>query len=283
MRMGLILCAVLLMCSCGDAKNHTSYEARSEKWIEVQAQSLKYKEAAKPEIIMIGRISIRGGRAASEPVENTQWSAHIQMGNHPWLPVDDLSDYKQSFNLLRGKRKLQDINQVEVLIKGKLTEGPSQRNWPVVMVGWMRELLPEDNDWNMPWQINLPLLPLTKDKDTISHIVSCQASAEANSQLDPSGVHHASQTFKILETLYGQEITDKKCNLHYSYVTGHGRDLKNGERIIWILTKSNTDELIGYGAIPDTPNNRLKALELTNRLKKNYQERVQKKNALDKK
>ena len=275
MRMGLILCAALLTCSCGQSKVHTSSEARSEKWIEVQAQSSEYTAALEPEMVLIGRISISGGRAASEPVENTQWSAHIQMGNHPWLPVDDLSDYQQSFNTLCGNRELQDLGQVEVLIKGKLTKDPSQGNRSVVMIGWMRKLVFDDNDWNMPWQINLPLLPLTKDKDTISHIISCQAIEEANSQLGYSAVHHASQTFKIIETFYGQEITDKSLNLPYSYVTGHGRDLKNGESVIWVLMKTNDGECFGYGAIPDTPNNRQKALELSNKLKECSQERVQ--------
>lgn len=267
MRMNLILSVALLICSCGDSRPHTPSESRSEKWIEVQSQSSKYKEVSEPEIVLIGRIALSGGRATSEPVENTQWSAYIQMENHPWLPVGDLRDYQQSFNLLRGNRTLQDLSQVEVLIKGKLTKDPSQGNRPVVMIGCMRELLPDDNDWNMPWQINLPLLPLMKDIDTISHIVSCQAIEEANSQLGPSAVHHASQTFKTLETLYGQEMTDKKFTLYYSYVTGHGRDLKNGESVIWIMMKTIDGKLMGYGAIPDTPNNRLKVLNLTNRLK----------------
>ena len=259
----------------------TSSEARPEKWIEVQVQSPKYKEAVESEVVLIGRIAVSGCRAASEPVENTQWSAHVQMGNHPWLAVDNLSDYQKSFNLLRGNRVLRNLEQAEVLIKGKLTKDPSGGGRPLVMVGWMRELLPDDRDWIMPWQVNLPLLPLTKDKDAISHIISCQAIEEANSQLGFSAVHHASQTFKIRETLYGQEIADKKCNLNYSYLTGRGRDLKNGESVIWILTKTNDGNIWGYGAIPDTPNNRLKALELADSLKASHQERVQQ-NAQDK-
>ena len=285
MRISLILCTVLLTCSCGQNKNYTSSEATPELWIEVQAQSQspKYKEAVGSEVILIGRIAVSGGRAVSEPVENTQWSAYIQMGNHPWLQVDELSNYQNSFNLLRGNRVLQDLNQVEVLIKGKLTKDPLEGGRPLVMVGWIRELLAGDRDWIMPWQVNLQLLPLSKDIDAISHIVSCQAIEEANSQLGWSAVHHASQTFEIRETLYGQGITDKKCNLHYSYVTGHGRDLKKGESVIWILMKTNDGELSGYGAIPDTETNRLKAFELANSLKTRSQERVQQKYALDEK
>ncbi len=279
MRMALILCVALMMCSCSQSKNHTSSGTEPETWIEVQAQSSKYMNASGPEIILLGRITISGGRAASEPVENTQWSAYIQIGNQPWLPVDDLSDCQKSFNLLCGKRVLQDLNQIEVLIKGKLTKDPSQDNWPLVMIGWMRELLPDDSDWEMPWQVNLPLLSLTKDKDAISHIVACQAASDADSQLGYSGVHHASQTFKVVESFYGDKTIDKNLVLHYSYLTGRGRDLKKDERIIWILTKSiASKDLIGYGAVPDTSNNRLKAIDLANKLKETYYE-----NALDKK
>ena len=280
MQFRLIVYAALLICSCGQAIYGAS---KDDRWIEVQASSPEYGELAGQDLVLIAKVSITGARPAGTPDEETQWFACIQVGNHPWVQVDNLSDYQTSFHSLRGERTLQELNQVAVLIKCKLKHERAEGQSPVLIVGWMRELLASDPDWSMPWQINFSLLPLVNDKIAISHIVACQATSDADSQLGYSGVHHANQTFRILESFYGEKITNKNVVVHYSYVTEHGRDLKKDERVIWILTNRNNHNLSGYGAIPDTPNNRLIALELTKRLRQRYQGKAQQKHATDKK
>jgi hypothetical protein len=161
---------------------------------------------------------------------------------------------------------------MKILMKAKLKRDRSQGKHPVVVVGWLRELRPDEPDWQMPWPVNLPLLPPERELLSIPMIVACQATKAADSALGYSGVHHARQRFKVLEVFHGDAKVGEELDLRYSYMEPgmgfpwSGRDVNQGERVIWVVSGSG-DGIHGYGAIADTPHNRQLASDLATRVK----------------
>lgn len=233
-------------------------------WIPVLADSPKYQNLAGAELLLVGRVASWGASPAGRP-EQTKWSYAIQMDT-PWLPVADLRDCQGAFDRLRGRRSPLDFSHVTVLVKAKLKRDRSLGKRPVVVVGWMRHIRPDEGEWNLPWPANLPVLPPEREVLPILLIAAFEAATAADSALGYSGVHHARQHFKVLTVFHGDAKPNQRMTISYSYLEGIGRDVAQGERVIWVMT-GNQEQMRGYAAIPDTPYHRKEARDLAARVR----------------
>lgn len=233
-------------------------------WVELLAGSPEYQKLAGPELVLVGQIAISGVAPDGRP-EEVKWGWHLTVVN-PWLPVADLRDCRNALDKLRAQRTLAEFGQPKVLIKAKLKRDRSMGKYPVVIPGWIRELQSGEPDWAMPWQVNLPLLPLEREFFPIPLIVACQSVTAADSRLGYSGVYHATQQFRVLELIHGKANVDQVLYVSYSYLDGQGRAVNEGERVIWVFT-GDDHAMRGYGAVPDTPHNRDEARNLAARVK----------------
>jgi hypothetical protein len=155
-------------------------------WLPVQADSAEYQKLAGPELVLVGWITAGQGGLCRVALDN------------PWLPVADLGDLQRPFDKLRRQRALPQINGMKVLMKAKLKHDRSQGKYPVVVVGWLRELRLDEPDWQMPWPVNLALLPPERELFSIPMIIACQATKAADSALGYSGVHRRASRHHIV-------------------------------------------------------------------------------------
>ncbi len=243
----------------------TNAGATDERWLPVQSESSEYKDAAGQEMVLIGRIGAGGAYPVGEP-EKMQWSYTVQV-DRPWMAIADLREYQKPFGDLRGDKSPGEFNQTKILMKSKIVPNRFAYGRPMLMVGWIRLLRPEDHDWQSPWPMNLALLPDAREAP-IGCIVACQAVGSADTQLGFSGVYHGRQKVKVLEVFYGDAQPGQELNLGYSYVKGVGGDIPEGQKVIWVIVTRDDRGKFGCGALPDTPNNRIAAQELAKRLNK---------------
>ena len=268
-----LLPAILLGClvvECGgQIEPSAAMEAAigpKDLWIPVLAESPEYQKLAGPELVLVGRIATGGGYPAAHP-ERQVWSHFLEM-NDPWLPVADLRDCQGPFDKLRGKRTPLEFNHTMVLIKARLKHNRSQGKYPVVVPGWIREIRPDEAEWKLPWPANLPLLPPEREIFSIPLIIACEAASAADSKMGYSGVQHVGQQFKVLEVFHGDAKPGQSIQIRYNYlyINGLGRDVAQGEQVIWVMT-GNRDQMTGYAAVPDTPYHRKEAQGLAARVK----------------
>ena len=233
------------------------------RWTVVLADAPEYRKMPGPELLLVGRIAAWGGHPVGHP-EKAKWGCMVQMEN-PWLPVTEPPS-QRAFDELRGSRPAREINGARVLIKAKLRRDRSMGKYPIVVVGSIRGLRGDEQDWKMPWLVNLPLLPPEREIFSIPLVIACEAETAADSALGYSGVRHARQRFKIVEVFHGEASIGRSIDLGYSYLQRMGRDIDRGEKVIWVCTGPR-EEMSGYGAVPDTPRNRQEARRLAERVK----------------
>ena len=233
-------------------------------WIPVLAESPEYQDLAGAELLLVGRVGGHGAYPVGHP-EQAQYTYTIQMDT-PWLPVADLEDCQGAFDRLRGERSPPELFRTAVLTKAKLKHDRSRGRMPVVVVGWMRNVQNDDEEWDCPWLANLPLLPDKREVFSIPLIAACEATTEADSALGFSGVHHARQDFKVLTVFHGDATSGQRMTISYSYGEGRGRDVAQGERVIWVMSDEQFG-IRGYAAVPDTPYHRKEAQDLAARVR----------------
>ena len=86
----------------------------------------------------------------------------------------------------------------------------------------------------------------------------CEAVEDTTAQPGPSGISHATQTFKILDVLAGDGPKGKTVELAYSIIVFRPppeRLIAKGERVLWVVWKRG-ETLVGVKALADTPENR---------------------------
>lgn len=159
-----------------------------------------------------------------------------------------------------------EFNGVALLLKAKLRRDRSRGKWPVVVVGWMREIRSNEEEWALPWLANLPLLPPEREPFSVLAVVACEATTTAESRLGYSGLYHARQHFRVLTVFHGAAEPNQRLAISYSYLETKGRDVAQGEQVIWVLT-GNQKRMQGYAAVPDTAYHRQEARDLAARLK----------------
>ena len=179
------------------------------------------------------------------------------------MPAD--GEAGEALAKLRGQRQPADFTGTPLLLKGKIAREPKWGNRAKLVVGWVRDLGPGDDDWRSPWMMNLQLLP-SDQAGPIALVAACQAVGAADSALGLNGVQTARQPFKLIEVFYGEQQVGQTFSLAYRYVIGRGRDIRPDEKVIWVIVKTN-GQLYGYGTVPDTPNNRKAARLLAERVK----------------
>ena len=241
-----------------------SDSAAKEKWFPVLAESPGYKSEAAPEVTLVGRIGGSGGHPVGHP-EQMQWFYSVRI-DHPWIPVENLHQHQKAFLDLCASAPSSMTNQAKVLVRAKIVAAPRLMGRPLALIGSIRSVGEDDLDWQSPWPLNIVLLPDPRQV-SIESIIACQATGPAITALEYSGVYHSRQPFKVLEVFHGGGEAGQILDLRYSFVSNIGGEITNGQKVIWMLY-TNDYSTNAYGAVSDTPNNRIAVKDLAKRILK---------------
>ena len=111
-------------------------------------------------------------------------------------------------------------------------------------------------------------------------VALCQAVEPARLVLGRSGVIHATQSFRVVESFYEHERPATTITIRYSYLQpgmGSGksdRAIRVDEKVIWILHHDRFGGDRGTKALPDTPGNRHEVRFLVAQLPANLRDTV---------
>ena len=118
-------------------------------------------------------------------------------------------------------------------------------------------------------------------KGQVTLVALCQAVEPARLEPGFSGVIHATQTFRIIESFYEHEKPATTITIRYSYLqpgtsSGQsGRAIRADEKVIWILHHDGFGGDRGVKALPDTPENRHGVSVMVAQLPANLRETVE--------
>ena len=118
-------------------------------------------------------------------------------------------------------------------------------------------------------------------KFQVTLVAACQAVAPPRLVLGYSGVINATQTFRLLDSFYGQENAGAAISIRYSYLdptmgfSRTHRAVRSDEKVIWIFHHDSFGGDHGIKALPDTPANRLAARNMVEQLPADLPEKVE--------
>ncbi|MEI7768160.1 MAG: hypothetical protein WCJ97_12075 [Phycisphaerae bacterium] len=118
-------------------------------------------------------------------------------------------------------------------------------------------------------------------KGQVTLVAALQAVGSPRLEQSHSGVVHATQTFRLLDSFYEHEKAGATISIRYSYMDPGmrfertDRAVRADEKVVWILHNDTFGIDRGTKALPDTPENRLAARKLVEQLPANLRETVE--------